>query len=323
MPRLSIICPTFNRSNLLRQCVQSVLCCESVSIQMIIVDDGSTDDTPSVSHELQKAYGEECIVVSRSEENLGAQAARNRGLPLATGEFAMFVDSDDVVVPGGVARLIERLQEDPTLDYVYGKVIRTDEQLKPLPGNSTVGEPFSEAAVELAGYHWCTTGAVYRKKYLEKVGPWNEALTGSQDWEYQARVKLAGGRGEFVDTLVGYWRQHDLGRVGTNRFRPDYVQSVMLATASILRRSREAERCDDALERRLAGKLIAHALEFGANGFATERYDCLSQAAACITHQRFLRMAVKLLRLTPSFADGRLWQLLVARRLNGRDSKSS
>ena len=187
--------------------------------------------------------------------------------------------------------------------------------MQPLGKNSSVGKPFSSAPVDVAGYHWHTMGALYRRTYLDNVGPWNEELTGSQDWEYQARVKLAGGQGKFVDTVVGYWRQHSHERVGTRSFRYDYVRSVMTACASILRLARETGHCDSALERKLAKKLIAHAIELGASGYPAERFECLSQAASALRESAWLRAMVECLRFTPSFADRWLWQLLVAHRL--------
>ena len=307
----SIVCPTFNRSLLLRECIQSIFSGADTSIEVIVTDDGSSDDTSSVCRELQEAFGGERIVISRSEENFGAQAARNRGLRLASGNLIGFVDTDDVVIPDGVERLVKCLQTDSTLDYAYGKVIRTDEQLKPLVGISPVGAPFSDAPAELAGYHWHTMGAIYRKSYLEKVGLWDEALTGSQDWEYQARVKLAGGRGQFIDAVVGYWRQHDGGRVGASAFRPDYVRSVMLACESILQHARKAARCDNALERRLAKKLIVHALEWGANGYTSERRQSFSQAANTLSGDRPFKIGIKFLQCSPAFMDGWLWHRLV------------
>jgi hypothetical protein len=121
-------------------------------------------------------------------------------------------------------------------------------------------------------------GVVYRMECVRRVGPWNLELTGSQDWEYQARVKLFGGRGEFVDAVAGLWRQHHGNRVGTNHFRPDYVLSVMKACESIARQAQAAGRWEPALQNRLAKKLLIHALEWGANGFIGERRECLDLA---------------------------------------------
>lgn len=283
-------------------------------MEVIIADDGSSDDTHSICQALQKLHGTGHIVISRSEENLGAQAARNRGLRLASGELIMFVDSDDIVVPAGIEKLVKNFETDAKLDYAYGRVIQTDGQLKPLPGSLPVGESFTEVPVDVAGYHWHTMGALYRKSYLAKVGPWNEALTGSQDWEYQARVKLAGGRGQFVDAVVGYWRHHGGSRVGTKAFRPDYVRSVMLACDSILQHARRAGRCDRALERRLAKKLMVHALEWGANGHADERRRCLLQAAKILPGDLFYQIVIKCFQMSPACLDSRLWKTLTTHK---------
>jgi glycosyltransferase involved in cell wall biosynthesis len=313
-PEVSIICPTYNRSALLRECVESILS-KGDRFEVIIADDGSTDETTTICDQLRQTFGSDRIIVSRSESSLGAPKARNRGLEIASADLIVFVDSDDVVVPSGIEVLQERINRDPSLDFVYGRVIRTDERLRPLGKNISVGQPFSDAPVDVAGYHWHTMGALYRRNYSNKVGPWNKQLTGSQDWEYQARVKLAGGHGEFVDTLVGYWRQHAHERVGPRSFRYDYVRSVITACASILHLARETGHCDSALERKLAKKLIAHALELGANGYPRERFECLSHAASALRHSAGLRAAVKYLRFAPAFADRWLWQLFVAHRV--------
>ena len=275
---VSIIIPTFTRVALVKE---SLLSCAKLGeiAELVVVDDCSTDGTGVVLSELAVTLNEAGtkMRVFYPAQNQGAPACRNTGLTSAQGKYVVFVDSDDVVVPGGVSELVECLQKDSALDYAYGKVIRTDEQLEPLRGNSMVGAPFSELPVEVAGYHWHTMGAIYRRSYLEKVGPWNEALTGSQDWEYQARVKLAGGRGEFVDTVVGYWRQHESARVGTRTFRYDYTHSVIKACESIAQHARQAGRYDRALANRLGGKMFLHGLEFSVHGFADEARRTFSQ----------------------------------------------
>ncbi len=319
---ISFICPTFNRSKLLRRSVDSICSGMASPFEVIIADDGSSDDTRSVCQKLQKAYGAARVVVSRSEENLGAQAARNRGLRLAAGGLVMFVDSDDIAVPGGIEELIKWLEANPKLDYAHAKVIQTDAQLKPLAGDPVVGAPFTASPVDVAGYHWHTMGAVYRRSYLEKVGPWNPALTGSQDWEYQARVKLAGGQGQFVDAVVGYWRHHGGSRVGANAFRPDYVRSVMLACDSILQHARRAGCCDRALERRLAKKLIVHALEWGCNGRRKERQQCLLQAGRTVSNDLIFKVVTRCFQISPRFVESWLWKLLTSHKSKAATSES-
>ena len=299
--RLSVIIPTHNRCALLREAIISVTQQSISCSEVIVCDDGSTEDMSAVYEQLPTR--ENMVIWSRTEACQGAQVARNRGLALARGEAVMFLDSDDVLTNDGVITLLQALECDQTVDYVWGKVIRTDGQLIPLYAISPVGRPCLNYPVDAAGYDWHTMGAVYRKSYLEKVGRWNESLTGSQDWEYQARVKLAGGHGQFIDTVVGYWREHGGSRVGTKVFRPDYVRSVMLACDSILQLARKAGRCDSKLERKLANKLIVHAVEWGASGYRKEKKRCLKQAVSTTSGDLMVRIAALGLALCPAALD--------------------
>jgi glycosyltransferase involved in cell wall biosynthesis len=312
MIKLSIICPTHNRIELLRDCVRSAMPLLREGAEFILVDDASTDGTDSLAREFQREFGER-FRYERLEKKSGAQVARNRGMELATGGVVLFLDSDDVLVTGGVFRLLRVLEEKPELDFVFGKVLRVDKRLRADSPPREVGQAYSNADAEIAGYHWHTMGAVYRMECAQRVGPWNLDLTGSQDWEYQARVKLFGGRGEFVDTVTGLWRQHQGNRVGTDHFRPDYVRSVMKACESIERHARSANRCDAALRKRLSKKLVVHALEWGANGYAVEKVDCLRLARGMAPEGSYLQRLCDAFRLTPQ-----AWDKFLCRKIYGR-----
>lgn len=303
---VSVIIPTYNRTSLLRKAVLSVLGQDLSQVEVVVCDDGSNDDMQSI-RELFQGNGA-TLVWSRTEERQGAQVARNRGLHVSSGEAILFMDSDDVLTGTGLVQLVRALDDDATLDYVFGKVEKTDEQLRPLTGCLPIGSAFGDEPVDIAGYHWHTMGALYRKSYLKDVGEWNESLTGSQDWEYQARVKIAGGRRMHVDALVGYWRQHDGSRVGTKAFRLDYVQSVVRACESILSAAKQAGCCSKALERRIAKRILIHALELGSNGYASERRDCIRRAAVCLSNDGLLRLLMKCGTFTPSVFDRILWR---------------
>jgi hypothetical protein len=149
-------------------------------------------------------------------------------------------------------------------------------------------------------------GAAYRRSYLERVGPWNEDLAGSQDWEFQVRVKLAGGKWQFIDQVIGRWRQHTGPRVGTRVFHPDYVRSVGKACLLVRDAAMRCGRLDDALKSLLARKLIIHAAEFGANGFNEDRTRFLDDAIS-LAPTRTSRSLVKLLRTAPSLFDRALF----------------
>ncbi|MDB4537634.1 glycosyltransferase [Akkermansiaceae bacterium] len=310
MKVISIIIPTYNRRALLRDALGYLLDGEVPGLECVVVDDGSTDGTYEEIEEWRNRWGESRIVYLRQGKNQGAQHARNRGIAESKGDLVIFMDSDDVAITSGLADLRDFLEINPQLDFCYGKVRKTDDTLKSLKDDDDIGMSFTNTPYEIAGYHWHTMGALYRRECLELVGPWSVELTGSQDWEYQARVKLSGARGEFVDTMVGYWRQHEGERVGTKKFRPDYVRSVMIACDSILSKARQARMSDEMLERRIAKKLVAHALEWGANGFLSERKECFDQAVLSVSEKSAFTNLIRCVSVFPRVFDSSFLRLI-------------
>lgn len=91
-PLVSVIVPVYNKRNTIRKCIESILKQTYSNIEVIIVDDGSTDNSLEICYEIQSLNGSLCVL---HQENKGVSAARNYGLKNASGEFIMFVDSDD------------------------------------------------------------------------------------------------------------------------------------------------------------------------------------------------------------------------------------
>lgn len=308
--RLTIIIPSFNRAKLLTEAVQSIVSHRPVINEVVIFDDASTDETKMLCHKWQMSYSETHFVVSRGFRTEGAQVARNGGLRKATGDVVMFMDSDDVLSEDGVAPLLRQFQEHPNLDYVYGDVVKTNAALQPIEQTLPIGSQFSSEPIEVAGYHWHTMGAIYRKEYLRKVGPWNEQLTGSQDWEFQARVKLAGGTGKYIDHTVGYWRDHSADRVGTKKFRLDYVESVIKACLLIHEKAQSLGKLDKALEHRLMKKLLLHTLELSANGHSGLSKAYVKQAIDTLCFKDQFTLAIQIFALLPHQVDTVLFKTI-------------
>ncbi len=109
---VSVVLPTYNRASCLRRSVESCLNQTYPLIEVIVVDDGSTDITPQVVEEMVSEWGEETIRYVR-QENQGACVARNRGLELARGEFVQFLDSDDILLNTKFSMQVSALRSSP------------------------------------------------------------------------------------------------------------------------------------------------------------------------------------------------------------------
>lgn len=98
MPKVSVIVPVYNSEQELRDCLDSLVEQTEKDIEIIVIDDGSTDNSPEIEAEYQKKYPN--VKVYRNERNLGQSETRNRGIELAEGDYIAFLDSDDYVNPG-------------------------------------------------------------------------------------------------------------------------------------------------------------------------------------------------------------------------------
>jgi glycosyltransferase involved in cell wall biosynthesis len=115
----SVVIPTYNRAEFLPHTVESALGQEGAEVEVIVIDDGSTDDTASVVERLSPAWGERFRYVR--QENAERCVARNHGLRHARGEFVAFMDSDDLWRPNHVAACVEALRRNPSAVAAYGE----------------------------------------------------------------------------------------------------------------------------------------------------------------------------------------------------------
>jgi glycosyltransferase involved in cell wall biosynthesis len=119
-PILSLVVPVYNVAPFLETCLESLVAQDPAGLEIIIVDDGSTDDCPLILARYAAAYPELLRVVR--QENGGLSAARNTGLDLATGEYVAFVDSDDWIDPAYYRRLLN-LAIEQKLDMAHGNAV--------------------------------------------------------------------------------------------------------------------------------------------------------------------------------------------------------
>ena len=120
---ISVIIPVYNRKYCLQKCVESALSQKGVNTEIILVDDGSTDNSAAICDEYASKYEN---VKAVHKENGGISSARNTGLDVATGDYIFFLDSDDTMTEGALKSLLDSIKTN-NVDYVIGNAIRERE----------------------------------------------------------------------------------------------------------------------------------------------------------------------------------------------------
>lgn len=126
--KLSIIIPVYNEELFLKRCLDSVAAQAKSGVEVIIIDDGSTDDSKNLVYEYFDIF-----TIKEHLTNWGVSIARNDGLNMATGEYVTFLDSDDELAPGAVEKMldaVDRYKERPVIQYNHLRVL--DENEKPV-----------------------------------------------------------------------------------------------------------------------------------------------------------------------------------------------
>jgi glycosyltransferase involved in cell wall biosynthesis len=230
---VSVILPVYNRAAMLRESARSVFAQTYRDFELIIVDDGSTDDTGAVAEAMAAAHPGLVRVIHR--ENAGAGPARETGRLAARGEFIQHLDSDDLLYPRKFELQVAGLQAHPECGASYGwtREHLPDGRLLETPGRRTGERIETMFPAMLQSRWWQTTTPLYRASLIHRAGAWL-ALHNEEDWEYDARIATFGVRLHYCEAWVSEMRHHHRGRLSDFGMDPDTLRDRALAHALIL-----------------------------------------------------------------------------------------
>lgn len=221
--KVTVIIPTYNRAGYIRESIDSVLAQTLKPFQLIVVDDGSDDDTGKVLD----SYGDRIIKIG--QRNRGKPAAINAALPLVEGDFIWIFDDDDVACENALERHVGFLRDNPEFGWSYSSYIRfhTD----PATGERIVSRicrvrPFEldEYLMELLIEAFAGSPAfLVRTQVQKQAGLYNERLTRSQDYDMSIKWGMIAPGGRLEPDEPTYFHREHAGLRGSsgNLFNPE------------------------------------------------------------------------------------------------------
>jgi glycosyltransferase involved in cell wall biosynthesis len=236
---VSVIIPTHNRAHIIIETLDSVKNSTYRPLEIIVVDDGSTDDTETVlTNWARELKGGDAVTFKLISQAKGrsASAARNRGFVEAQGEFIHFLDSDDCLVPEAYEIFVAAFHDHPACGYVWAGWQGCDSSamqstLKQLTGQ---GKTAGVEVHDCAGGLW---SGVFKREIFAEVGLLDERLVVMEDWEFQSRVVAANVKiRQLWRTLIVTRNGLGSGRLSSSRETSDNVRNTLGGIEGILDR---------------------------------------------------------------------------------------
>jgi teichuronic acid biosynthesis glycosyltransferase TuaG len=202
-PFVSVIVPCYNQARFVPDAVESILSQTYPHIEIIVVDDGSTDDPQAAL----AAYSHSIRIIQ--QDNRGLAAARNAGFRISQGQYLCFLDSDDTLLPHAIARHVEFLESQPDYALSYSAWEQVSED--GLETYTVVRPGISGNVLKpllLRRFFFFASAVVLRRDCLERVGEFDEAITWGEDADLWMRLSYAGYQFGYVDEPLMRYRIH-------------------------------------------------------------------------------------------------------------------
>jgi glycosyltransferase involved in cell wall biosynthesis len=276
---VSVVVPTYNRARLLVETLDSVRAQTYRPIELLVVDDGSTDGTRRTLRRWRRnCTGDDGLKVRCClQQNRGVSAAINLGLIRSRGEYVQVLGSDDLLHPDKLTLQAARLRGEPALDLVYScsGVFRGEPDWQ---GEPRVGRPTDDALRDyLLCPAWSAESPLYRRAAAVANGPVAEDVTKWVDWEYNIRLVARRPAVGHVRGVLSLVREHDEGRIADTTFTAPGLRGMLRAVQRVERTLRATGHGHGWMRRALASRyllIVDCACDAGLSGTAREAFRC-------------------------------------------------
>lgn len=208
-PLVSVLMTAYNRKEFISDAIKSVITSDEQNFELIIVDDCSTDETYDIADQFQKS--DPRIKIFKNETNLGDYANRNMAASHATGKYITYLDSDDHYLEGGLAYIVEQMENKPEADWALYDP-RNDMDSALMQSKEAIYKHFFERPFLTIG----PGGTILKRSFFEKIGGYPEKYGPANDMYFNLKAASV-GKTIILDKDFFHYRLHG-GQEMNNKF---------------------------------------------------------------------------------------------------------
>lgn len=262
MKLVSVLIPSYNHRPYIKQCIESIVSQDYENVELIIIDDSSTDGTYQEIQALIKAYNHrfQGVFISQNSKNLGVSATLNRGLEIAEGEYLLIVASDDFLLPGAISSLVKAISQKPEAvlcvpDNIFvdkngqqvgwdfeGKVVSFEQsQYRTFGQFLCTKEHFKFVRYfkiynQLLFHNFLPNGRLFRLNSIKEVAGFSPKFS-PEDWYINIQLAKVGQFLYLPEELFAY-RTHDSNTVRSKA----YIEKYFDCLSSLIKNEQEYNR---------------------------------------------------------------------------------
>ena len=257
---VSVIIPLFNAEEYILETLNSVLNQTYRPIELIIVDDGSIDESKTIVEKfINENSSDSFIVTLNLNIKKGAPSARNYGLSISKGNYIQFLDADDLLNENKVLKQVQQIKEE-SVDIVYSKAQHIDSKGGLLP--YFWGRKLQGNSSDYFEFPWQTMCALYKKETIYEIGLWNEDLNMNQDWEFSLMFVVNKCKIFFIDSVQSYYRTGLVSNIGKT-ITSTKIDSKYISTVNIYNLNKNKGNLYKFLKSKFLKRFIFIVIEYG------------------------------------------------------------
>lgn len=246
-PLISIIIPALNRGSLIGKTLESVVSQTYINWECLVIDDGSTDNTPEIISNYCRKDSRLKIYHRPKNRLPGGNAARNYGFELSKGDYLIFFDSDDIMIRDMISKRVHEIQKTKVDMFINNALMFSkvcgDKNILWNNVNPKANNDYVELVLRFLNLDmpWCTNGVTWSRAFFSNVGGWDEELRSWQDWELHLRALFFNPSIQFSNKAYdSFFRfngnQNSIGRLNKTRNYLHSVEKAVLKTEEKLKK---------------------------------------------------------------------------------------